>query len=129
MNFSFSANVIATPPPSMPSSRAVSPSAPPRHLPSQSSYTNNGTSNGRHSPVYRNTNKGKGQSKAGGFFAVRSGNNSRRDLSDSINYSELPPLDGEEGELIDDEACFIDARAITGIGSYILMDKTMQANT
>ncbi|KAF8809667.1 WD40 repeat-like protein [Phlegmacium glaucopus] len=77
--------------------------------------------NGRHSPVYWNTNKGKGKSKAGGFFAVRFGNNSRRDLSDSINYSELPPLDGEEGELIDDEACFIDARAITGIDILSLL--------
>jgi F-box and WD-40 domain protein 1/11 len=35
-----------------------------------------------------------------------------------IDYSELPPLDGEEGELIviDDEACFINATAVTGIG-------------
>ena len=122
MNFSSSTNVIPTPPSSQPSSRAASPSAPPRHhLPPQSWYTNNGTSNGRHSPVYWNANKGKGKSKAGGFFAVRSGNNSRRNLKNqSINYSELPPLDGEEGELIDDEACFIDIRAITGIGSYII---------
>ena len=131
MNFSLSTNVIATPPTSQPSSRAVSPSASPRHPPSPSWYNNNGTSNGRHSPVYWNTNKGKGKSKAGGFFAVRSGNNSRRDLNQSINYSELLPLDGEEGELIDDEACFIDIRPITGIGSYfiLLMDKAMHANT
>ena len=76
-------------------------------------------------------NKGKVKSKAGGFFTVRSGNNSRRNLNQSINYSELPPLDGEEGELIDDEACFIDIRAITGIGSYIilLMGKVKHANT
>jgi F-box and WD-40 domain protein 1/11 len=127
MNFSSSTNVIATPPPSQPSLRAASPSASPRPLHSQSWYTNNGASNGRHASVCRNTNKGKGKSKGGGFFAVRSGNNSRRDLNQSINYSELAPLDGEEGELIDDEACFIDIRAITGIGSYILlMDK---ANT
>ena len=33
-----------------------------------------------------------------------------------IDYSELAPLDGEEGELIDDEACFIDIRAVTGVG-------------
>lgn len=126
MNFSSSTNVIPSPPPSQPSSRAASPSAPPRHhLPSQSWYTNHGTSNGRHSPVYWYANKGKVKSKAGGFFTARSGNNSRRNLNQSINYSELPPLDGEEGELIDDEACFIDIRAITGIGSYIilLMDK------
>jgi hypothetical protein len=30
---------------------------------------------------------------------------------------ELLPLDGEEGELIDDEACFIDVRAVTGVGA------------
>ena len=33
----------------------------------------------------------------------------------SIDYANLMPLDGEEGELIDDEACFIDVRAITGM--------------
>lgn len=33
-----------------------------------------------------------------------------------IDYANLPPLDGEEGELIDDEACFIDVRAVTGLG-------------
>lgn len=36
-----------------------------------------------------------------------------------FSYEDLPPLDGEEGELIDDEACLIDVldvRAVTGIG-------------
>ena len=33
----------------------------------------------------------------------------------SIDYASLDPLDGEEGELVDDEACFIDVRAITGM--------------
>ena len=33
-----------------------------------------------------------------------------------IDYTNLPPLDGEEGELIDDEACFIDVRSVTGLG-------------
>ncbi|EIW53359.1 WD40 repeat-like protein [Trametes versicolor FP-101664 SS1] len=33
----------------------------------------------------------------------------------SVDYANLLPLDGEEGELIDDEACFIDVRAITGM--------------
>ena len=33
-----------------------------------------------------------------------------------IDYASLPPLDGEEGELIDDEACFIDVRTVTGVG-------------
>ncbi len=46
----------------------------------------------------------------------RRGNGSRGELK-NINYSELPPLDGEEGELIDDEACFIDSRAVRGIGT------------
>lgn len=33
-----------------------------------------------------------------------------------VDYMTMPPLDGEEGELIDDEACFIDVRAVTGVG-------------
>lgn len=33
-----------------------------------------------------------------------------------IDYINMPPLDGEEGELIDDEACYIDATRITGTG-------------
>ena len=33
-----------------------------------------------------------------------------------IDYANLPPLDGEEGELVDDEACFINARPVTGVG-------------
>jgi len=37
-----------------------------------------------------------------------------------IDYSNLPPLDGEEFELIDDEACFIDVRAVTGVGGFPL---------
>ena len=41
-----------------------------------------------------------------------------------INYSDLPPLDGEEGELIDDEACFIDVRAVTGIGASHLLSSS-----
>lgn len=40
-----------------------------------------------------------------------------------IDYSDLPPLDGEEGELIaiDDEACFINATAVTGIGESVAL--------
>ncbi|KAH9947822.1 WD40 repeat-like protein [Amylocystis lapponica] len=37
------------------------------------------------------------------------------DGDDSVDYATMLPLDGEEGELIDDEACFIDVRAVTGI--------------
>ena len=36
-----------------------------------------------------------------------------------IDYMNMPPLDGEEGELIDDEACFIDATRITGTGECL----------
>lgn len=36
-----------------------------------------------------------------------------------IDYASLPPLDGEEGELIDDEACFIDVRSVTGVGTFL----------
>jgi len=58
----------------------------------------------------------KSRSRTTGFF---SRNGSRGDLSLNVNYSELDPLDGDEGELIDDEACFIDVRAVTGIGKLI----------
>lgn len=116
LNFS---NVNATSPPQSPSSsRTPSPSAMPRRRPNQSWYTPNAGSVGRNSSAYwhppASSNKAKGKSKAVYFFPVRSG--SRSDFSEPINYSELPPLDGEEGELIDDEACFIDVRAVHGIG-------------
>ncbi|PPQ66435.1 hypothetical protein CVT24_007201 [Panaeolus cyanescens] len=50
------------------------------------------------------TVKGKGKSKTTGFFSVL--NSSHNDLDPDIDYAELSPLDGEEGELID-EACYI----------------------
>lgn len=82
---------------------------------------------GRQSPVYWNTGSGskaKGKAKAGANLSSRNGNASPRE---HINYLELPPLDGEEGELIDDEACFIDVRAVTGIGELLLfLDKVHQ---
>lgn len=122
LGFSSSGNVNAiSPSSSRSSSRTASPSASPRRQANQSWYTNNGTMSGRNSPVYWNTgpsHKSKGKSKTSGLFSPRSG--SRGDLKDNINYLELPPLDGEEGELIDDEACFIDSRAIRGIGECIL---------
>lgn len=55
----------------------------------------------------------RAKGKARAFF---SRNGSRSELDDTINYSELDPLDDEEGELIDDEACFVDVRAVHGIG-------------
>ncbi|PPQ92517.1 hypothetical protein CVT25_010350 [Psilocybe cyanescens] len=113
----------ATSPPISPnSSRTPSPSAMPRRQVNQSWYTPNAATSGRNSPVYwtpGSANKGKGKSRATSFFLGRNG--SRNDLSEYINYSELPPLDGEEGELIDDEACFIDARAIHGIDIISLL--------
>lgn len=74
----------------------------------------------RHSPLPRGhgTTKGKGKSKTTGFFSVL--NSSRNDLNPDIDYAELSPLDGEEGELID-EACYIgngiSQDLNTGIGS------------
>lgn len=35
-------------------------------------------------------------------------------IREFIDYLNMPPLDGEEGELIDDEACFINVTRITG---------------
>lgn len=46
---------------------------------------------------------------------------------EGYSYENMPPLDGEEGELIDDEACLIDVidiRAVTGIGeNFELMSR------
>ncbi|KDR77316.1 hypothetical protein GALMADRAFT_246672 [Galerina marginata CBS 339.88] len=122
LNFS---NVNSTSPHSSPSStRTPSPSTSPRRNVNQSWYTPNAATSGRNSPVYWNTgsaSKGKGKAKTAGLFPNRPGNGSRGDLCENINYSELPPLDGEEGELIDDEACFIDVRAIHGIDILSLL--------
>jgi len=116
-----------SPPSSASSSRTASPSASPRRLPGQSWYASNTSMGGRQSPVYWNTSSGskaKGKAKAGANLSSRNGNASPRE---HINYLELPPLDGEEGELIDDEACFIDVRAVTGIGEHLLfLDKVRQ---
>ena len=35
----------------------------------------------------------------------------------ALNLQDLDPLDGEEGELVEDEACFIDITVVTGIGT------------
>ncbi|KAI0317812.1 WD40-repeat-containing domain protein [Amylostereum chailletii] len=42
------------------------------------------------------------------------------DFEGYYSYADLPPLDGEEGELIDDEACFMDAEGPTSIGIDII---------
>jgi F-box and WD-40 domain protein 1/11 len=85
-------------------------------------YANNSVP-GRHSPAYwasGSFGKSKGKAKVSGLFTSRNGTSSRKEPSEHINYSELLPLDGEEGELIDDEACFIDVRAVTGMGEHFL---------
>ncbi|GBE83444.1 F-box/WD repeat-containing protein [Sparassis crispa] len=43
------------------------------------------------------------------------------DSDECVDYSSMLPLDGEEGELIDDEACFIDIRAVTGVDIVALL--------
>ncbi|KAH9474789.1 F-box/WD repeat-containing protein pof11 [Psilocybe cubensis] len=120
--FGLSSANATSPSVSPPSSRAPSPSAMPRRHVNQSWYTPNAATSGRNSPVYwtpGSANKGKGKSRTPNFFSSRNG--SRNDLSEYIDYSELPPLDGEEGELIDDEACFIDVRAVHGIDIISLL--------
>ncbi|KAF4612959.1 hypothetical protein D9613_011179 [Agrocybe pediades] len=94
-------NVNSTPTQSS-SSRTIS-------APSQSNPSWYTTPSGRNSPVYWNA--GKGKWKAG----------TRNDTAEVIDYSELPPLDGEEGELIDDEACFIDVQSTRGIDIISLL--------
>lgn len=42
-----------------------------------------------------------------------------------IDWANLPPLDGEEGELIDDEACVIDVRAVTGLGECLILSNLL----
>ena len=65
-------------------------------------------------PIY------KGRSKLRGLERSHS-------LTQYADYTDLPPLDGEEGELItiDDEACFFNdtaygSRAVTGIGTSVI---------
>ncbi|KAJ7747953.1 WD40 repeat-like protein [Mycena maculata] len=47
-----------------------------------------------------------------------------------IDYTQLPPLDGEEGELIDDEACFFcpPVRAVTGVDILTLLPPELALN-
>ncbi|KAF8902624.1 WD40-repeat-containing domain protein [Gymnopilus junonius] len=127
-------NVNSTSRPPSPSSSRT-PSPPPasaRRNTNQSWYTQAAGTSGRNSPVYWNTSSNyriKGKSKANGFLPGRTTNGSRSDLDGNINYSELPPLDGEEGELIDDEACFIDVRATDGIDILSLLPPELALHT
>ncbi|KAJ7291150.1 WD40 repeat-like protein [Mycena rebaudengoi] len=60
-------------------------------------------------------------------FTYGSNNNTRSSIWNAkvIDYTSLPPLDGEEGELVDDEACFFlpsyGVRAVTGIDILTLL--------
>ena len=65
---------------------------------------------GRHSPLLWNGNHGKlnkGKNRAQPSIHIS-------ESAGDTDFSELAPLDGEEGELID-EACFVDVRAVTGV--------------
>lgn len=82
-------------------------------------YLNNQSTSGRQSPLLwgaqsTNNRKGKGPSQPSHYFSFSS------ELVEDLDYSELSPLDGEEGELID-EACFVDIRAITGVDILALL--------
>ncbi|THH30480.1 hypothetical protein EUX98_g3691 [Antrodiella citrinella] len=54
---------------------------------------------------------------------------SELDIDGIVDYASLPPLDGEEGELIDDEACFIDVRAVTGLDIITLLPEEVAIHT
>lgn len=70
---------------------------------------------GRQSPLPRSrNNKGKGRIQPPHYSPFAP------EPAENFDYSELSPLDGEEGELID-EACFVDVRAITGIDILALL--------
>ncbi|EAU84060.2 nuclear distribution protein nudF [Coprinopsis cinerea okayama7 len=111
------------------SSRSTSPSPQRSVTPiSQSWYHTPGPESERRTPIIWNLSqhKSKVKSRTTGFF---SRNGSQRDLSELIDYSDLLPLDGEEGELIDDEACFIDVRAVTGIDILALLPPELALHT
>jgi F-box and WD-40 domain protein 1/11 len=73
------------------------------------------------SPMTTPQKKGKQKASRNDFFGYDA----------HVDYTALPPLDGEEGELVDDEACFVAvdfwgietcnrARVVTGIGAYFV---------
>jgi F-box-like len=67
----------------------------------------------RRTPATFWNNRNKGKARNTGFFSRSS---SQSEYKEHISFSDLDPLDDDDGELIDDEGCFIDVRAITGIG-------------
>lgn len=90
------------------------------------------TPNSRHS-VYNYSSLSSPLKKGKGKLFHKNDVYSRDTYAGHVDYVSLPPLDGEEGELIDDEACFVAvdfwgadikdrasrARVVTGIGKFI----------
>ncbi|KAF5350583.1 hypothetical protein D9756_008764 [Leucocoprinus leucothites] len=108
---------INSPPTSSPASIDSSPAGSPRifshsiSLPTQ--LFSSQSPSGHHSPLLwnsnsRSQNKGKGRAQPSPYSPFAS------EPAEDVHFSELSPLDGEEGELID-EACFVDVRAVTGV--------------
>lgn len=114
----------SSPPSSSPVSANSSPAGSsgifPHSFPLPTGLFNGPSPSGRQSPLLwgtqsRNINsKGKGRAQPSQCFSFTS------ELVDDLDYSELSPLDGEEGELID-EACFVDIRAVTGLDILALL--------
>lgn len=102
--------------PSIPSLVSISPSpagsptifSQPISLPTQ--LFNSQSLSGCHSPLLWNSNHGK---LSKGKNRARSSIHISEPVGDT-DFSDLTPLDGEEGEFID-EACFVDVRAVTGV--------------
>ncbi|KAF5348831.1 hypothetical protein D9756_009703 [Leucocoprinus leucothites] len=108
---------INSPPTSSPASIDSSPAGSPRifshsiSLPTQ--LFSSQSPSGHHSPLLwnsnsRSQNKGKGRAQPSPYSPFAS------EPAEDVHFRELSPLDGEEGELID-EACFVDVRAVTGV--------------
>ncbi|KAJ3559376.1 hypothetical protein NP233_g11276 [Leucocoprinus birnbaumii] len=68
---------------------------------------------GHQSPLPWNSNSG-GQNKGKGRAPSSPYSPFTSESAEDVDFNELSPLDGEEGELID-EACFVDVRAVTGV--------------
>lgn len=52
-----------------------------------------------------------------------------RSFDSDTDYSSLLPLDGEEGELIEDEACFVAIHSVTGFGTSLSVPSKCPADT
>lgn len=63
-------------------------------------------------------NRNKGKARTNGFF---SRSTSQSSTSEPVSFSDMDPLDDDEGELIDDEGCFIEVQIMTGIDILALL--------